>query len=115
MSLYTPLIDRESWTGVPCDEAASAEAIAALERGDVIFLPQLRFAVHADESVLFTPAILGSSKNASFEPATGRVGGTSASGADARALQSLMHRFSDAAMSLVNELCAVYRTRIERR
>src|SRR5262245_8003697 len=115
MSLYTPLIDRESWTGAASDAAASAQTIAALERGDVVFLPRLRFAVQADETVLFTPAILGSSKNASFDPASGRVGGTTATGADASALQSLMQRFSDAAMALVNDLCPSYRTRIERR
>jgi hypothetical protein len=115
MSLYTPLIDRESWTGAPSDAALSAHTIAALERGDVLFLPRLRFAVHGDESVLFTPEILGSAKNASFDPASGHVGGTTASGADVRALQSLMRRFSDAAMALVTDLCPAYRTRIERR
>src|SRR6185295_1572319 len=105
MSLYTPLIDLDSWAVGTSDLAAGARTTAALERGDVLFLPRLRFAVHPEESVLFTPAILGSSKNASFDPATGRVGGTTATGNDARALESLMRRFSDAAMALVNDLC----------
>jgi hypothetical protein len=115
MSLYTPLIDRDSWTGATSDPAVAAQTIKSLERGDVLFLPRLRFAVHADESVLFTPAILGSSKNASFDPAGGRVGGTTATGSDARALESLMQRFSDAALALVTALCPSYQSRIERR
>jgi len=65
--------------------------------------------------VLFTPAILGSSKNASFDPATGRIGGTTAAGADAEALRSLMQRFSDAAAALVGDVCPAYRSRTERR
>ena len=115
MSLYTPLIDRDSWGGSPCDAASAAAVVAALERGQVLFLPRLRFAIQPDESMLFTPSILGSSKNASFDPATGRVGGTTATGLEARVLQSLLQRFSDAAMSLVEELCAPYQPRIERR
>jgi len=114
MSLYTDLIDRGSWTG-PTSPDASAHAIAALERGDVVFFASLRFVVHPNEAVLLTPAILGSSKNASFDPATGRVGGTTATGADAHALQSLMRRFSDAAMALVTDVCPAYHSRIERR
>ena len=56
------------------------------KRGEVLFLPDLSFAVEPREGVLFTPSILGSAKNASFDPATGRLGGTNATGADADAL-----------------------------
>ena len=95
--------------------ASGAEAVAALERGDVLFFANLRFVIDASEAVLFTPSLLGSSKNASFDPATGRVGGTTATGADLGALQSLMRRFSDAAMALVTGVCLAYGSRIERR
>jgi hypothetical protein len=115
MSLYTPLIDLDNWAVETSDLAAGARTTAALERGDVLFLPRLRFAVHPEESVLFTPAILGSSKNASFDPDAGRVGGTTATGSDARALESLMRRFSDAALGLVSSLCPAYQPRLERR
>jgi len=56
MSLYTHLIDRVSWTGTTSPDAATS-AIAALERGDVVFVPSLRFVVHPDEAVLVTRAI----------------------------------------------------------
>src|SRR5262245_6937852 len=114
MSLYTDLIDRASWTGVLNDGAADG-ARAALERGEVLFFPNLRFAIDPRESVLFTPSILGGSKNASFDPETGRVGGSTATGTDAEALQSLMRRFSDAARALVVGVCPFYASRVERR
>src|SRR5438034_371813 len=76
-----------------------------LEAGDVVFLPNLRFAVEPNEAVLFRPSILGSAKNASFDSATGRIGGTTATGGEAEALRSLMQRFSDAALALVRDLC----------
>jgi hypothetical protein len=113
MSLYTHLIDRATWTAGTTDEAAT-RATSALERGDVLFFSSLRFVVHPDEAGLFTPAILGSAKNASFDPSTGRVGGTT-SGVDARALGSMMQRFSDAAAALVSEVCPAYRSRLDRR
>ena len=101
------------WFGAPPDEAIPAAA-CALESGDVIFLPELRFEVQPPESLLFTPAILGSSKNASYDPASGRLGGTTAAGRDAETLRGFMHRFSESAASLVNRLFPPYRDRIMR-
>ena len=63
--------------------------------------------------MLLTPSILASAKNASFDPATGRLGGTTASGDDAASLRSLMRRFSDAALALVCDLCPRYRSSID--
>jgi 3-deoxy-D-manno-octulosonic acid hydroxylase-like protein len=88
--------------------------VAPLEAGDVVFLPQLRFAIEPSETMLFTPAILGSAKNASFDPATGRVSGTTASGRDAEALLGLMARFSSAAVDLIGRLCPRYAGRLIR-
>jgi hypothetical protein len=73
-----------------------ALAHAALEHGDVVFCPELRFTVEPNERALFTPAILGSAKNASYDPAADRLGGTTGTGAERQALQRLMQRFSQA-------------------
>jgi hypothetical protein len=91
-------------------EAASE----GLEAGNVLFLPQLSFAREPRETALFTPAILGSSKNASFDPATGRLGGTTARGGDAELLRSLVGRFSDDAAKLVGVLLPRYRGALTR-
>jgi 3-deoxy-D-manno-octulosonic acid hydroxylase-like protein len=106
----------DTWT--PAGEAARAGAMhtpaARLESGEVLFFPHLAFAVGPDEARLFTPAILASAKNASFDPATGRAGGTTLQGGDLSRLAGLMRRFSDAADTLVNGLLVPYRGRIER-
>src|SRR5262245_41383755 len=99
---------RPSWSGA-ASSADADEAERGIEAGQVLFLPELPFGCEPQETVLFTPAILGSAKNASFDPATGRLGGTSASGADAELLRLLIRRFSDSASALVEALLPKYR------
>jgi hypothetical protein len=107
------ILDHDAWNSTP-NERLSATAMSSLEAGDVIFLPRLRFDVSTEEAPLFTPALLGSAKNASFDPARGRVGGTTATGRDADTLHRLMDRFSGAAADLVQRLLPRYRTHIIR-
>ena len=101
-----------AWTG-PAPQTVEA-AGSALEAGRVVFLPTLAFAIRPEEARLFTPAILGSSKNASYDPKNGRLGGTTATGADADLLRGFIARFSGAASGLVGELLPRYRTTIAR-
>jgi hypothetical protein len=98
----------------PVDPATCSAALGSVEAGAIIFLPDLSFQVLPAEVGLFTPSILGAAKNASFDPAAGRLGGTSASGSDAMRLSDMMARFSAAAAALVNGLFPPYRTRITR-
>ena len=106
-------IDDADWSKRP--PAGTIESVGrSVEAGDVIFLPHLCFVVEPIESSLFTPAILGSSKNTSFDPASGRLGGTTATGADADTLRALMHRFSEAAATLMERFLPVYRDRLTR-
>ncbi len=94
---------------------AHSESFAgSLEGGDVLFLPQLRFEIGTHETSVFTPSILGSSKNASFDPRTGRLGGTTASGTEAETLGALIARFSDAANTLTQEMFPEYRGQLAR-
>ena len=101
------------WSEALPDAAISA-AVPALEAGDVVFLPGLRFDVEPQEALLFTPEILGSSKNASYDPASGRLGGTTAGGSDAETLRRFIRRFSDSAASLVGRLLPGYGHRLVR-
>jgi hypothetical protein len=89
-------------------------AVPALEAGEVLFLPDLRFDVETPEALLFTPSILGSSKNASYDPSSGRVGGTTAAGADAETLARFIRRFSESAALLVQRLLPAYGNRLVR-
>ena len=106
-------INGVGWSERPVAEAVSG-AESALEGGDVLFLPALTFAVEPSEALLFTPSILGSSKNASYDPGSGRLGGTTATGQDADTLRRFIHRFSESATSLVDRLLPAYRGHIAR-
>jgi 3-deoxy-D-manno-oct-2-ulosonic acid (Kdo) hydroxylase len=91
-----------------------ADAAATLEAGDVLLLPRLLFETLPHETALFTPRILGSSKNASFDPVTGKVGGTTATGEEAEKLRAFMSRFSESAAGLVADLLPTYGSRLRR-
>jgi len=85
-----------------------------LERGDVLFLPELSFGIESDERGILSPQALATSKNASFDPGTGRVSGTRLANADLERLRQVMIRFSEAASSLVAQLLPGYRGHVER-
>jgi hypothetical protein len=89
-----------------------AEATDKLEQGFVLFLSELAFPIDAGEAGVFSPAILSSSKNASYEPSSGRVSGTTLSGSDLERLQKLMQRFSEAASLVVHRLFPAYSSRL---
>jgi len=88
-------------------------ATETLERGKVLFMQDLAFSVEREECGLFSPAILSSSKNASYDAASGRVGGTTLEGRDLDRLGQLMGRFSRAAAGLVGRLLPRYAGRIK--
>jgi hypothetical protein len=102
-----------SWAD-PATAALAADATVALEAGSVLFLRNLRFSVDRDEQAIFSPSILASSKNTSFDPVTGRVGGTTLAGDDQAHLARIMARFSDSAHTLINGLFPRYRDHLIR-
>jgi len=63
----------------------------------VLFFHRLRFPIRADEASLFSPAILSSAKNASFDPATVASAAPPCRAGISERLRGLMSRFSDAA------------------
>jgi len=88
------------------------DAGPALENGDVVFLPHIRFEVSSRELQFFSPRIVGSSKNIGFDPATGKIGGSVLVDADQRTLTEMLARYSDQAAALVGRLVPRYRGRI---
>ena len=97
----------------PAASGVAPAATAALERGDVLFLPHLPFIVERLEDEIFSPAILASSKNTSFDPASGRVGGTTLTGGALERLRGLMTRFSRYSEVLVGHLLPAYAGRVQ--
>jgi hypothetical protein len=100
------------WSDAAAPDTARA-AVAALERGHVLFLPHLTFAV-SDAADIFSPAILSSSKNTSFDPSTERIGGTTLQGEQLARLREMMRRFSDQAHELVHHLFPAYAGSLQR-
>jgi hypothetical protein len=100
-------LPRSRWDELPDTEAGSITA--ALESGQVLFLPHLRFVLEPDETRFLTPACSdGKAKNVSYDTATGQLRGTSLAGADHAALTAMIARFSQHARQLIETLCPHY-------
>jgi hypothetical protein len=85
---------------------------AALERGDVVFFPHLAFTIADDERALFSSQTASGAKNVSFDPASGRLGGTEIAGPERDRLVAMIARFSAAARRLVEGLLPAYRGQV---
>src|ERR1700750_1366413 len=104
-----------SWNDGAVELNRQGRAIAALEAGRVLVLPELAFSVQFDEARLMTAAAAGGDrKNISFDPSTKRCHGTSFTGADADALARMMDRFGEQAIQLLGSLFPNYRPGLQR-
>jgi hypothetical protein len=107
-------LDLRDWSGA-CPPEDRERALAALERGKIVFLPRLRFALTAEESRLLDPRVSdGKAKNISFDPRTGAIGGASLAGGERDALAGLLRRFGGAAEGLLSGLFPDYAGQLAR-
>src|SRR5262249_21623526 len=86
-----------------------SDTLAALEAGQVRFFSPLGVLSAPGGDVFFPWTILAGAKNASFEPRSDRLSGTTLAGVQGDLLKGLMRRFSDAAAQLVDRLLPRYR------
>jgi hypothetical protein len=105
MTLFT--IESRTWDAVPTPSVQDA-AIDALESGRIIFFPNLNFPLHQPELMFLDPHSVHGAKNVSFNPATGKVGGTSMEGTALDALRGLLDRFSRTTTALVRGVLPAY-------
>jgi hypothetical protein len=106
MSAIHP-IDLTTWGGsLPAVEQAIATD--ALEAGHVLFLPNLRFELSDAERAFLTPGIVGKSKNVSYDPRSGKLGGTTVAEMKVHDLRALMDRFAGATRDLLAALVPSY-------
>jgi hypothetical protein len=92
----------------------ASQATAALERGGILFLPQLSFDLTPDERRFLAPRWLdGKAKNISYNPSDALIHHTSAVGNDRAALTVMMARFSQQSYSLLLALCPHYAAALE--
>ena len=87
-------------------------ALAGLEDGQVVFLPQLAFALTRDEARFLRPDLVGDSKNISYHFASHKIGHCNCPEADRAALAQMMDRFCGQAKALVENLLPSYRPRL---
>lgn len=105
MRLFT--IESHAWDDVQPASVTDA-ATEALESGGIIFFPHLRFELTTPELKFLDPASVHGAKNVSFNPATGKVGGTQAQGSALQELRGLLDRFFHATAALVRRVLPSY-------
>jgi hypothetical protein len=93
-----------SWMG-PHDATLKARAVASLERGAVLFFPNLAFALSEGEKQFLDASVSdGRSKNISLDHNTGKMQASSLTGEKAQSLAAMIERFGSQAAALVREL-----------
>jgi len=87
-----------------------------LELGDLILFPGHAFEVLPEERHLLSPSIFsGESKNASYDAASGRLGGVALEDKDLDRLSGLMSRYADFARDLLATCVPTYAATADRR
>ncbi len=103
-----------SWTG-PFPPETQRRALAALEAGKVVALPNLGFAVEAAEKKFLSPSISGDGrKNISLDPKTREINNAKLNGEEAAALAAMIDRFGRSAHQLLHALLPSYGPRLVR-
>ncbi len=100
-------IELAAWDG-PLSATDQAIATDALEAGHVLFLPRLRFALSPAERAFLSPAVVGKSKNVSYDPASGKVGGATVAPLKVHELRALMDRYAASTRRLLATLLPSY-------
>lgn len=97
-----------TWNG-PVSELDRARALAALEDGRVVMVPGLEFRLHeAEYPFLDASALDNSRKNVSYDPRTGKCGGSGHSGPELERLTVMMDRYATTADHFVRLLFPCY-------
>jgi hypothetical protein len=101
-----------NWT--PAPDFETTRTTVALERGGILFLPQLAFALTSEEGSFLDPRWLeGKAKNISYDPSRGILYHTSAVKGPRVALAALLARFAQNARALLIALCPHYAPALE--
>jgi hypothetical protein len=110
MSVIHP-INFSVWSD-PASPEIQQDATEALEGGCVLFFPALRFELNANEREFLTSTIVGKSKNVSYNPANGKIGGSTVAAMKVHELRALMDRFASSTRTLIEKLLPAYRSGI---
>src|SRR5215831_3403115 len=92
-----------AWRGFLTDDLRK-RAVSELEAGNVLFFPHLRFELTPAEREFLTPATVDRSKNVSYDPRSGKVGGAAVAPIKIHELRALMDRFATSTRELLAAL-----------
>ena len=93
---------------------AGGETVDALERGEVLYFPQLPFEFRTEEQALLAPSTSdGKSKNVVYDIRNDSLHGTALSGAARAMLQTMMRRYSESTTQLVKTMLPDYAGHLE--
>lgn len=95
------------WTG-ECPPQWQERALAALEQGGVLLLPELAFPLHSGELALVRSGVGAAAKNISLDPSHGRLRGSEAGETEQELLLAMMLRFGQASQNLIGSVLAAY-------
>ena len=91
------------------DDPRLGGGVAALERGDVEVFPRLPLALEPGEEAFLTPEVFsGESKNVSYDPTSGKVGGTRLEGEALERMRAMIARYSAFAREVLARLAPGY-------
>ena len=105
-------VELADWAAAP-DDAMRRDAVAGLERGDVVLFPRLPFVLTPAEARLLDPAsVKEGTKTVKYDPDPGRAGGY-AEGVDAAAVTSMLSRYAGSTRRLLDALIPGYGSRLK--
>jgi hypothetical protein len=100
MTLVIPF-NHGSWGGDVAPEVRE-QAVSELESGNVLFFPDLGFQLTETERAFLDPSTVGSSKNVSYDPRKGEVGGAVVASIKVHELRALLDRFARSTADLLH-------------
>ena len=93
--------------------AEQERATLALEAGNVLLIPDLHFPLQDGENRFLSPEVAGKTKNVSFDPVSGTLGGTGVDEPDREALRGMVARFAASSGALVRNLLPRYAAHLQ--
>ena len=107
-------VDLTQWSG-PFSPAQQNGATAAMESGNVVYLPKLDFAFTPEEQKFLTPVWSnGGAKNISYDHRNGRIQGMEGDEVAQGELAALLKRYSESTLTLMQGLFPQYKSALLR-
>lgn len=109
--MNNPLVEQievNQWQAT-CSDTIKQHAVTSLEKGKLLFLPQLPFTLSSEEQKFLSPVFLKrGGKNISYNLLNDELRGARVSSADLPTLQALMKRYAESAYQLLQQLLPGY-------